>query len=165
MRAIFGVLEHTQGLHLQAKCHQNVIIVSASGGQETQFWANFDFWGLLYRPLLPKRAKFGVLHQTHGVRLRAKFRLDWFILLPSVGKKPYFFNFFGHRHLVVSPTGSSLKLNMGAQLQTFPYLTASKSLLYSNAFMVKSGTQSLTFKSMTNKQTNKFNVFGRRGGG
>ena len=24
--------------------------VSAFGGQKPQFWANFDFWGLLYRP-------------------------------------------------------------------------------------------------------------------
>ena len=28
----------------------NVFIVSASGGRKAQFWANFDFWGLLYRP-------------------------------------------------------------------------------------------------------------------
>ena len=42
------------------------------------------------------------------------------------------------RHLVVSPIGSSLrKSNMGAQLQTFPYPTASKSFLYSNTFMAK----------------------------
>jgi len=54
---------------------------------------------------------------------------------------------------------------MGAQLQTFPYPTASKSFLYSNAFMAKSGAQSLTFKIVTNRQTNrqkqkKLNVFG-----
>jgi len=45
MRAKFGVLEQTQGLHLQAKFHLNVIIVSASGGQKPQFWANFDILG------------------------------------------------------------------------------------------------------------------------
>jgi len=70
----------------------------------------------------------------------------------------------------VSPVGSSLrKLNTGAQLQTFPYPTVSKSFLYSNAFMAKSGAQSLTFKSVTNRQTNKrtkkLNVFGYPGGG
>jgi len=37
MRAKFGVLEQTQGLHLQAKFHLNVFIVSASGGQKPQF--------------------------------------------------------------------------------------------------------------------------------
>ena len=36
------------------------------------------------------RAKFGVLEQTHGVRLRAKFRLDRLILSPSGGKPPNF---------------------------------------------------------------------------
>ena len=64
MRVKFGVLEQTQGLHLHAKFHLNVFIVLASGGQKPQFWANFDIWGLLYRPLSPMRAKFGVLY-TH----------------------------------------------------------------------------------------------------
>jgi len=54
----------------------------------------------------------------------------------------------------LSPIGNSLtKLNTGAQLQTFPYPTASKSFLYSNAFIAKSGAQSLTFKGVTKKQT------------
>ena len=37
---------------LLAKFHVNAFIVSASGsgGQKPQFWANFDIWGLLYRP-------------------------------------------------------------------------------------------------------------------
>jgi len=39
-----------QGLHLHAKFHLNVFIVSASGIQKPQFWANFDIWGLLYPP-------------------------------------------------------------------------------------------------------------------
>jgi len=47
------------------------------------------------------------------------------------------------------------KLSMGAQLQTFPYPTASKSFLYSNVFMAKSGAQILTFKSVTDRQTDK----------
>jgi len=34
------------------------------------------------------RAKFGVLQQTHGIRLLAKFRLDRFILSNSVGENP-----------------------------------------------------------------------------
>jgi len=38
----------------------------------------------------------------------------------------------------MSPIGSNLrKLSMGAQLQTFPYPTVSKSFLYSNAFLTK----------------------------
>jgi len=57
---------------------------------------------------------------------------------------------------------------MGAQLQTLRYPTASKSFLDTNAFMAKSGAQSLTFKSVTNKQTDKqkkLNVFGCPCGG
>ena len=71
-------------------------------------------------------------------------------------RKPQFCRFFGIWHLMVSPIGSSLtKLNTDAQLQTFPYPTASKSLLYSNAFMAKSRAQTLTFKSVKDKQTDR----------
>ena len=43
---------------------------------------------------------------------------------------------------------------------------ASKSFLYSNAFMAKSGAQTVTFKCVTNRLTNKkLNAFGRSGGG
>jgi len=42
MRAKFGVLEQTEGVHSHAKFHLNVFIASASGGQKPQFWANFD---------------------------------------------------------------------------------------------------------------------------
>jgi len=74
------------------------------------------------------------------------------------GENPQFLPFFGLWHLVLLPIGSSLrKLNTGAQLQTFPYPTASKLFLYSNAFMAKSSEQSLTFKSMTDRQTDKKN--------
>jgi len=71
----------------------------------------------------------------------------------------------------MSPIGINLrKLSTGAQLQTFPYLTASKSFMCSNAFIAILGAQSLTFKSVTvsqaNKQTDKKpNVFGHPGGG
>ena len=102
------------------------------------------------------RAKFGVLEQTYGIRIHAKFRLDWFILSPSGGKNPKFCCFFGLWHFVVSQLGSNLSdLNMCAQLQTFPYAKESKSFLYSNAFMAKSGAQSLTFKSVTDRQTDR----------
>ena len=38
--------------------------MSPSGDKKTQFWANFNIWGLLYSALLPIRAKFRVLEQT-----------------------------------------------------------------------------------------------------
>ena len=161
MRAKFAVFEQTQGLHLLLKFHLNVFIVSACNGQKPQFWANFDIFGSSCTdPILSMRAKFGVLLQTPGIGLPAKFRLDGSFCHPVVAKYPTFCSnfcrFFGLRHLVLSPIGISLtKLNTCAQLQTFPYPTASKSFLYSNAFMVKSGAQSLTFKSVTNRQTDK----------
>jgi len=132
--------------------------VSAFGGQKPQFLANFDiFGGSCTDTLLMTRAKFGVLEQTHGVRLPANFRLDRFILSPSGGEKPQFLPFFWTSvYLVVSLFGSSLrKLKMGAQLQTFPYPKASKSFLYPNAFMAKSSKQTLKFKSVTDRQTNR----------
>ena len=49
----------------------------------------------------------------------------------------------------------SEKVEHGAQLQAFPYPAASKLFLYSNAFMAKLGAQSLTFKSVTDKETDK----------
>jgi len=91
MRAKFGVLVQTEGLHLQTKFHLNVFIVSASGGQKPQFWANFDiFGGSCTDPLLPMRAKFGVLEQSRGLHLQAKFHLNVFIVSASGGQKPQF---------------------------------------------------------------------------
>jgi len=51
----------------------------------------------------------------------------------------------------MSTVGSNpRKFNTGAQLQTFPYPTTSKSFLKSNAFIAKSGAQTLTFNSKFN---------------
>jgi len=46
-------------------------------------------------------------------------------------------------------------------IQTFPYPTASKSFLYTNGFMAKSGAQIDVQKrnEQTDKQTKKLNVF------
>ena len=109
----------------------NAFIVSASGGQKPQFWANFDIWGLLYRHLFTDK--------VYSVAL-------WQRKSPIVAV-------FELRHLVMSTVGGNLsKLNRSAQLQIFPYLTASKPFLYSNAFITKSGEQTLTFKSVTDRQ-------------
>ena len=71
---------------------------------------------------------------------------------PLAAKKQ-FLPFFGLRHLVMSTVGGNLrKLNTGAQLQTFPYPTASQSFLFSNVFLAKSSAQTLTFKSVTDRQ-------------
>ena len=93
------MLEQTQALHLHAKFHLNVFIVSASGGQKPQFWANFDiFGGSCTDPLLPMRAKFGLLEQTQGLHLYAKLHLNVSIATASGSPKPQFwanFDFWG----------------------------------------------------------------------
>ena len=159
MRAKFGVVEQTQGLHLQAKLHVHVFIVSTSGGQKPQFWENLTFWGSCTDLLLPMRAKFSVLCQTLGLRLRAKFRLDRFILSSVTAKKKTIFAVFAFfwtsAFSDVDNWHQSQKVEHGAQPQTSPYPTASNSFLYSSAFMAKSGAQSLTFKSVTDRQTNR----------
>jgi len=50
MRAKFGVLEHTHGLHLQAKFHLNVFIVPAAVAKNTILGIFWHFGGLLHRP-------------------------------------------------------------------------------------------------------------------
>ena len=84
MKVKFGVLKQTDRLHLQAEFHLNVFIVSPSGGQKPQFWANFDFGGSCTDPLLPMRAKSGVLQLTHSTRFSVEICLDRFILSLSV---------------------------------------------------------------------------------
>ena len=68
MTAKCGVLEQTQGLHLHAKFHLNAFVVSASGGQIPQFWANFDFLEAPVPTLFYRyRLKFGaLLHGYYG---------------------------------------------------------------------------------------------------
>jgi len=65
-------------------------------------------------------------------------------------------------------SGIQRKLNAGAQLQTFPYATVSKPFLYSSSFTAKSYTETPSFKSVTDRQTNqqtKTQRFGHPGGG
>jgi len=85
---------------------------------------------------------------------------------PLAAKKTQILPFWGIRHFVVSPIGGNLrKLNMGAQLQTFPYPTVSKSFPYSKAFIAKSGAQTLSVHHAFERQAKKLNVFGLDGGG
>jgi len=131
-----------------------VFIVLASGGQKPQFWANFDiFGGSSIDPLLPMRAKFGVLQQTRGLRLRAKFRLDRFILSPSGGKN----NFAIFSTLAFSGVANwqhSEKVEHGYATTNLPLSNGIKVVSVLPHFMAKSGA-SLSFNSVTNRQTHK----------
>jgi len=82
--------------------------------------------------------------------------------------------FFGIRHLVLSPIGNSLtKLNMGAQLQTFPYPNSIKIVsllqrLHGEIWRTISDVQKHdgeTDRQQTADRQKKINIFGRPGGG
>jgi len=123
------------------------------------------FRGLLYRPPFTDEGQIWCAIADRGCTLTCQISSRMVYSVALCWRKPHFLPFFGLRHLVVSPIGSNLrKLNTGAKLQTFPYPTVS------NAFMAKSGAQTLMFKSVTDRQTNKqtnkkLNVFSRPGGG
>jgi len=114
------------------------------------------FWGLLYWPPLTDEGQMWCAIADSWYTITCQISSRSVYSVARGWRKTPIFAFFGLRHLVLSPIGNSLtKLNAGAQPQTFPYPTASKSFLYSNAFMANSGAQSLTFKSVTNRQTDK----------
>ena len=122
----------------------------------------FTFWGLLYRPPFTDEGQIWCAIADPWSTFACQISSRSVYSVAVWRRKTRIFAVFGLRHLVVSPVGSSLrKLNMGAQLQTFPYPTVSKSFLYSNAFVTKSGAQFLTFKSVTDKQTDshKYSTF------
>jgi len=127
--------------------------------KKTQFWANFDFFlggGLLYRSPIADEGQIWCAIEDPWYALTCQISSRSVNSVALCWRKTPIFAVFGLWRLVLSPIGNSLtKLNMGTQLKTFPYPTASKSFLYSNAFMAKSGAHSLTFKSVTNKQTSR----------
>ena len=130
IRVKFGVLEQTQSLHLPAKFHLNAFIVSASGGQKPQFWADFHFWALLYRPPFTDEGQIRSAIADPRSTLMCQISSRSVYSVTLCRQKNQFLPYFGFWHLVVSPIGSSLRnLNTGAQLQTFPYPTVSKSFL------------------------------------
>jgi len=128
------------------------------------------FGRLLYYtyPISPMRAKFSALQQTHGIHLRAKFHLDRSLLSPFGGEKKTILPFLDFDILWCRQLAAIWQSWTRAHLQTFPYPTTSKSFLFSNAFLAKSGVECLTVKSVTNKQTDrqtKTQRFGCSGGG
>jgi len=107
----------------------NVFILSASGGQKPQFWANFDIliWGGAPVPTpFTDEGHIWRAKEDPRLGLRAKFR-PGFIL--SSSRKPTKFAVFWTSAFcdVANAVGGNLrKLNTDAQLQTCPYPTAFK---------------------------------------
>jgi len=74
---------------------------------------------------------------------------------PLMEKSPIFAVFWTSAFSGVSSWPQSEKVEHGCTTTDLPLSKASKSFVYSNAFMTKSGAQSLMFKSVTNKQTDR----------
>ena len=130
-----------------------------------KFW---HFGGLLYQPTFANDGQIWCAR----VDLWSMFTRQmpsWQVHFWFPAKTPNF-TILLIRHFVVLPSyGNQRTLNTSAQPLTFPYPTVSNTFLYSNAFMAKSGAQTLTFKSVTDKQTDKqtkkLNVFGHPAAG
>ena len=89
MKVKFGMLKQTDRLHLRAKFHLNVFIVSPSGGQTT-ILGKFEFWGLLYRLPFTDKGQIWFPEADRTSTLTAKFHLKVFIVSASSGQKPQF---------------------------------------------------------------------------
>jgi len=110
------------------------------------------FWKLLYRPPFTDEGQIWcpITDPRYTFTCEISSRSVYSVVLWL--RETPIFDFFLTSAFIGVAIGSSLrKLNMGTQLQTFPYPTVSKSFLYSHAFMAKFGAQTLTFKSVTNR--------------
>jgi len=117
-------------------------------------------------PLLPMRAKFGMLEQTYGICLRAKFRLNRFILSPFISENPKFAIFCTSVFCDVASWRQSEKVEHGC---TSTNLSLSNGIKIVSVLQPLHGTTwrtTLTFKawwtnSEPDRQTDKkLDVFG-----
>jgi len=114
------------------------------------------FGGLLYRPPFTDEGQiwYAIADPRYTFTCEILSRSVYSVDLWR--RKTPIFAVFWTSEFSMSPIGINLrKLSTAAQLQTFPYPTSSKSFLYSNAFMAKSSAQGLTFKSVTDRQTDR----------
>ena len=105
------------------------------------------FGGLLYRFPFTDEVKFSAAcaRTDPWCTLRAKFRLDRFILSPSGSDKTQIFPFFGLLAFCgVANCRQSDKVEYGCT-------TTNQGIKIVHAFMAKAGAQTLTFESSTNK--------------
>ena len=124
--------------------------------KNNNFGQILTFWGLLYRPPSTHEGQIWCVVADPRYMLTLQIS-SWSVYSVALcwRKTAIFAVFWTSAFSVVANWHSLTKLNTGAQLQTFPYPTAWKSFLYSNTFIAKSGAQSVTFKSVTNKQRNR----------
>ena len=151
MKVKFGVLKQTKRLHLHAKFHVNVFIVSASGGQKTTMLGKF--WRL-GAPVSTPYYRWGpnlVCYSWPIVHVYvSKFVSSGLFYRHLVAKNPNFCRFFWTSAFSdVDSWRQSEKVEHGCTTTNLPLSNGSKSFLYFNVVMVKSGAQTPTFKSVT----------------
>jgi len=121
------------------------------------------FWGSCTDPLLP------VCYSRPTVYAYVPNLVSIGLFCRSLlAKNPNFAVFWTSAFSGVASWQQSENVQQRCTTTTFPYPTASKLFLYSNLFMVKSGAQPITFKSVTNKETDRqknSTLFCRHGGG
>ena len=157
---------------------------------------NHNFGGSCTDPLLPMRAKFGVLlvswsltslfstnmaisetkiwcaiaDPRHMLTCQISSRSVYSVALWR-RKTPIFAIFLTSAFSGVASWQQSEKVEHMCTSTNLCLSNVSKPFLCSNAFVAKSGAQTLTFKSVTDRQTNRqtdkktLSVFGRPGGG
>jgi len=137
-----------------------------------QFWANFDiFRGSCTDPLSPMRAKFGVLSQTYGIRLRTKFRVDRFILSPTswLRKTPSFAIFSSSAFSGVASWQQSDKVEHGCTTTNLPLSNCIKIVSIVQRHHGEIGRTNSDFQKRdeqtTDRQTDRQTTFFGRPGG
>ena len=144
--------------------------MSASGGQKQQCLAHFDFWRALVQPPFSDESQIWCARADHGIRLRAKFRLDRFILSPSGGEKVKNLPFWSLAFCTVINWKQSDKVEHGCTTANRPLANGIKIVSVLQRLHGEIGAQTLTLNSVADKQTTKqtnkkLNVFGHPSGG
>ena len=119
------------------------------------------------------RAKFGVLQQTHGLRLHAKFRLGSVYSVALWWRKnPIFAIFWTSAFSVVAMWQQSDKVEHDCTTTNLPLTNGIKIVSVLQRIHGKIGRTNSDIQKrdgqtnrQTNKQTKKLNVFGHPGGG
>jgi len=164
------MLWHTQGLHLQAKFHLNVFVVSASGGQKHNFGQLLTFWGLLYRPSITDEGQIWCAIADPWSTFTCKISPRSVYSLAA--KNPNFavFPFFGLRQFSdVANWHQSQKVEHGCTTTNLPLsngikIVSVRQRLHGEIGRTISDVQKRD--GQTNRQTDKIlNVFGHPGGG
>jgi len=140
--------------------------VSASGGQKPQFLANFDFWGLLYRPPFTDQGQIWCAIADPQYTLTCQISSQSIYSVALCWRKTPFLAVFGLRHLVLSPIGNSLTKCTVHNYKPSPIQR------HQNRFCTPTPSWRNRAHNIwrskawrTDRQTKKLNFFGHPGGG